>query len=278
MRSRTRENSVVIAVLLLANKAWIVVDGHQYWMQGLNSRYAFLAWPGEHTIESNTALIGSLASMRTRFGRGTSFEPVTVVLSAGDAVGFKFFELFGKEGLKPTADRPDEIWTGLSTLDSEHVRPVPPDGESDLAKYAVTETHRTEEPIGQETRILDNLGNAEPTSRTIRVSREWSRTLEVGSSAATTMKGQLSAKLPLEITASVEKTLQQTYRLQDTLTQTVSEEVVVRVPGHTRLSLVFDWKQIVQHGVVRQGDVEVPFRLVVGVTFDQTQVSSTQTT
>jgi len=58
--------------------------------------------------------------------------------------------------------------------------------------------------------------------------------------------------------------------------ETYVEEIESEVPAFTKLSLVFRWKRIWQHGVVQlntsEGDeIRVPYKIVVGITFDQFQ-------
>jgi hypothetical protein len=122
--SRTRHDSAAIAFLLLAPEAWICIDGREYSMEGKQSVYAFLVRPGKHTISSNTYLYGPFADVRRLLRAKTAFTPVTLWLAVGDALGYRFYRRFGKQGLKPAADRSDEIWTGLATLDAEHLRAV----------------------------------------------------------------------------------------------------------------------------------------------------------
>ena len=76
----------------------------------------------------------------------------------------------------------------------------------------VTETHRSEEPIGAETRRIDNTAGASRLTRTMRVTREWSRTvsLDLNASHGVSVGAQIGPNW-LELRTNVEQTLSRTY-------------------------------------------------------------------
>src|ERR1700686_629398 len=75
--------------------------------------------------------------------------------------------------------------------------------------------------------------------------------------------------------------LKQTYSVSQGTKETVTEEVGCQVPGHTRTTIVVQWKRIWQHGLVhaeRSGvRLHIPFRVAVGLTFDQQQIDGEYT-
>ena len=138
----------------------------------------------------------------------------------------------------------------------------------------VTEIHRSEEPIGTETRRIDNTAGASRLTRTMRVTREWSRTvsLDLNASHGTSVGEQIGPNW-LELRTNVEQTLSRTYTASAGRREEFAEEIGVEVEPGTALTIVLAWKQLWQHGRVRvlsQGrQVDVPFRVAVGITFDQ---------
>jgi len=159
-----------------------------------------------------------------------------------------------------------------------HNSPWPPASQPMTPRAEVTETHRSEEPIGEDRRSIDNTQSRSEFTRKISVSKGWTRTYEIEHSQETTLTGGLNVKASslAQIEASAEQAIQERYAIAQTERQTYTEEVTVRVKGETHLHLTFLWKRIWQHGVVEmyQGNElveKVPFRTVVGVTFDQIQ-------
>ena len=149
----------------------------------------------------------------------------------------------------------------------------PPAAPQAAQILGVTETHRSEEPIGTETRRIDNTGPARVT-RTMRVTREWSRTVSLDhtSSDGTSTGAQVGPDW-LALRTSVEQSLSQTYSVSTGSREEFVEEIGVEVEPGTAVTVVLAWKRLWQHGVVhvlsRGSQVEVSFRLAAGITFDQ---------
>lgn len=215
-------------------------------------------------------------------GLATQGVALTISLDAGEAAGFVIVNRWGKQEIRPHVHPAQDIWAQVADLDNGHVKTVPPDGEDDmalavrmvtasLAEPDVVETSRTQERIGRETRTVDNRGNPAPVTRTITVTRMWSGSAELEKSSTSSVGLDLTMSAFAELTAAIKETLVTTYRVSEHQEETVSEQVVVTVPGNTCIKVEFVWKQLVAHGVVRRGDTETPYRAVVGVTFDQKQ-------
>ena len=67
------------------------------------------------------------------------------------------------------------------------------------------------------------------------------------------------------------------YSISESSKQTYSEEIVIEIPAYTKLRVFFQWKRIWQLGLIRFQDrnnkeFEIPFRVALGITFDQMQV------
>ncbi len=139
----------------------------------------------------------------------------------------------------------------------------------------VLETRRVEEPIGEEKRTIDNSGPATSTRR-LKVTKRWLRKYEMSMERAQSRKfgGSLPKALIVELSGEAENRLQRSYSIAGEEEQTFEEELELTIPPRSIVTLVLSWKRIWQEGVIAvvQPDgerIEVPFRVVVGVTFDQ---------
>lgn len=144
----------------------------------------------------------------------------------------------------------------------------------------MTETHRTEEPIGRDERLIDNTGSPSPVTRKLIVSREWRRECKVEreisdrDSQSLSLGDDYSGKLAFE----AERLVRQRYEIIDETRQLYSEEITIAVPAGVRLRILIDWKYILQHGEVTlrdsvRGLASCRFRMTAGLTFDQTQLT-----
>lgn len=154
--------------------------------------------------------------------------------------------------------------------------PVPPILPSiGTRTVEVVETRRVEEPMGEEKRTIDNSGPATSTRR-IKVTKRWLRKYEMSMERAQSRKfgGSLPKALIVELSGEVESRLQRSYSIAGEEEQTFEEELELTIPPRSIVTLVLSWKRIWQEGAIAviQPDgerIEVPFRVVVGVTFDQ---------
>ena len=165
-------------------------------------------------------------------------------------------------------------WNQLTLVRTDRDATVSPAPRDAARILDVTETHRSEEPIGTETRRIDNLAGTARLTRTMRVTREWTRTvsLDHNASSGTTTGAQVGPDW-LALQTSVEQSLSQTYSVSTGRREEFVEEIGVEVEPGTAVTVVLAWKRLWQHGVVRvlsrESPVEVSFRLAVGITFDQ---------
>ncbi len=147
----------------------------------------------------------------------------------------------------------------------------------------IIETHRSEEILGEEKRLIDNSRSTSKTTRRFTVSREWSKSysIQYENTQVNGTELNLGLKLPetelanLKITS--QETLNKQYSITEGTTENYTEEVEIEVPGSKKLKIIFTWKRIWQHGIIKFQDqnnqvFDVPFQVAVGVTFDQTQI------
>jgi len=145
----------------------------------------------------------------------------------------------------------------------------------------IVESDRSEEFIGEDRRVIDNSQSASTPTRTFSFSKEWSKTLVLEMEHATTGGATLTlgAKEVAALTASSEQKLRQTYSATESVRETSTEEVSCQAAAHQSLLVIVKWKRIWQHGYLtiegREPMVRVPFRVVVGATFDQQQIDGT---
>jgi hypothetical protein len=141
----------------------------------------------------------------------------------------------------------------------------------------VQETGQFEEPLGEEVRVIDNQHSGTGVTRSVKASREWSRTLTLGNEHTRTLGAEVSGGVSwLKAKGNIESELQRTYSMETNSRHLFEEEITISVPERTSVRLVLRWKRIWQRGVVRMdlGDgsiTEVPYQVVVNVTFDQSQ-------
>jgi hypothetical protein len=143
----------------------------------------------------------------------------------------------------------------------------------------IKETHRSEEEIGAEKREIDNAKSSIELERRFTVTKEWSKSFIVEEEKGRKKGAELAVGLgeAASIKATVEQAIRVKYISNEGIKEIYTEEIVLKVPAYTKLLVVLNWKRIWQHGIITLHDEnggisEWPFKLVVGVTFDQTQV------
>lgn len=193
------------------------------------------------------------------------FPSLELVLAPGDDVRL--------ETTRPS------FWTGVISLvrtDGATAGPPvrPPASLTAVQVLGVTETHRSEDPIGTETRRIDNTSGAGRLTRTIRVTKEWNRMVSLDLHASHSISGgaQIGPDW-LALKTSIEQTLERTYAISVSRREEFAEEIGVEIEPGADVTVILTWKRIWQHGlahVLTQGrQADMPFRMAVGVTFDQ---------
>jgi hypothetical protein len=138
----------------------------------------------------------------------------------------------------------------------------------------VTEAQRSEEPIGTDTRKIGNTSGVGRVTRTIRVTKEWSRMVSLDLHERDTgATGTTVGPNWLKLKTSIEQSLEHTYAISISRREEFAEEIGVELESGADVTVVLAWKRIWQHGVAHvliQGRrVNVPYRMAVGITFDQ---------
>jgi len=144
---------------------------------------------------------------------------------------------------------------------------------------SIVETQRIIEPLGEETREIDNSKSNIQVLRKITVSREWSQSFIIDHEKTKSFGGRVDLKLPfsLNINANLEKVIKEKYSISIGIKYLYSEEVTLTIPAKTRVQVIFVWKQIWQCGIITIRDLDntewqIPFRFRLEPTFDQRQI------
>lgn len=158
----------------------------------------------------------------------------------------------------------------------------PSSSKQTVSKYSsinIVETIRSEEPVGEEQRAIDNSGSAINLTRRFTVSKEWSQSYTVQYERVRSSGGEFNLGIADKagIKLTIQEALKSQYSISDETRRAYAEEVVLEIPAKTRLRVFFHWKRIWQHGIIklrdqRNREIEIPFQVVIGLTFDQTQV------
>jgi hypothetical protein len=196
-------------------------------------------------------------------------EPVELVLAPGEDVRLEtrlytknFWDVFKTLSM---------VRTDGSVETSGCARPV---GSTTAQVLGITEMYRSEEPIGTENLRISNTSGAVRLTRTMRVTREWRRTVNLDvhdtrGSATNIVTGPAW----LSLRATIEQSLSRTYTISEDHREEFAEEFSVEVEPGAAVTVVLDWKRLWQHGVVHvlfQGrQIEIPFCVAIGITFDQ---------
>lgn len=233
---------------------WLVIemDGRDLARMANNQHWVGDVEPGRHRLW-------------VRSGRYRSKEPLELVLAPGDDVRLE--TRFSNNGLSLVRSvRIDAAATGSPGR--------PPVSPSAAEVLGVTETHRSEEPIGADTRQIGNASGVGRVTRTIRVTEEWSRMISLDlherdtDATATTLGPQW-----LALKTSIEQSLERTYAISVSRREEFVEEIGVELESGAEVTVILALKRIWQHGVAHvlfQGRrVNVPYRMAVGITFDQ---------
>jgi hypothetical protein len=121
------------------------------------------------------------------------------------------------------------------------------------------------------------LRSSSPTSRLVRLAREWSRTCTFSSERDIKIHGSIGIGFNIfDLKAEAERLVKKNYSTTFEERENFTEEVTLNIAQHTKSEVIFYWKEVRQKGVARfsEGDfeVEIPYEVVVGPTFDQEQI------
>lgn len=221
------------------------------------------------------AVTPGLHAMQIRAAMGGHSRTVTINLAENDEAEFTCSGEMKGMSTKYIELR-QERWRNQLPISADQTTVPEPSMPGRVLE--VVETRRSEEPMGDETRTIDNRrGNTEVT-RVIRASRDWSRSVTITENRTHDKGGGISVGPPqwANLHAEIKSTLQRSYSISSDIRETHAEEITLQVPAGSCLQLTLHWKQIVQHGFVRvqessPGTIEIPFKVGIAVTFDQVQ-------
>lgn len=141
---------------------------------------------------------------------------------------------------------------------------------------AITEAERFEEPIGSDSRVLDSSQSTLAITRSLTFTKEWAQTTNVEVEKTQTVSGGAGISLGeiVSLEASAEQAISSHYGITTETRRVEEEHLELPVPAGVRVRVTLHWKRVWQAGVVRLADehgleLEVPFSVVVGLTFDQ---------
>lgn len=154
---------------------------------------------------------------------------------------------------------------------------------SGISSLTILETERVEEFLGSEQRLIDSSNSATNLTRKFTISKEWSQSYVIEEENTKTRGGEGGVGLQIfnvnlgNFKLTAQSNLKEKYSISENSKQTYGEEIVIQIPPYTKLRVFFQWKRLWQHGLIKFQDpsgaqFEVPFRVVIGVTFDQMQV------
>lgn len=147
-----------------------------------------------------------------------------------------------------------------------------------MTLVGVFESGRSVNRLGTEERRIDNSSGVGDVRRTITVTKRWIQSCRVEHER--TQVNGLSAELKMlnlvTLGAQADSTIRKNYAVSSDVEQTFEETIDLNVPKGASMVLRMEWKQIVQYGWVRFRNqcgefVDLPFRVDVGLTFDQGQ-------
>jgi hypothetical protein len=232
---------------------------------------------GAHRIELRSPFAMGLPSGRSK--------PFDVTAGAGDVVRLACLpnKLSGRPMIEADADVTTVAVPGRSPEAQRPTGGPEPraEGRGSGADGRVTaaniiEIGRREVALGDETRLIDNSLSTSATTRVMRLTKEWTKTYTVDETRATTVSGSAAFTVLAALKAEAERTITRHYSASTDERQSFEEEVTLTIGAGVRSEIVFSWKEIRQNGavVLESGadTVQIPFEVVVGVTFDQRQI------
>ena len=148
------------------------------------------------------------------------------------------------------------------------------------------ETRTSEEFIGEEKRVIDNLQNSSEITRTIEFTKEWSKLSTIEDEKIkvdgieTTLGPEFLAVKGINIKKTSQETIKKKYSIAEGEKETFKDGISFKVESNKQLTLVIKWKNIYQHGLIifeeesKEGTrtIEIPFKILVRIAFDSKQI------
>jgi hypothetical protein len=142
----------------------------------------------------------------------------------------------------------------------------------------ISELSRSEVVVGEETRRIDNSRGVSTIVRKFKISREWTRSFTFDTERTTTRGAQAGIDFTgASIRGQIETSIRDYYRTSEQERHLFEDEVTISIAPQTLTRAVFTWKEIRQNGYVdlRRDDLvvaQVPFEIIIGLSFDQQQI------
>jgi hypothetical protein len=272
-------------VVIYRERAWtaaaynwtVWLDGRQAGTLALGGSLTLEALPGLHEIAISFPSLPMLPRKS---------EPFRFNAQPGDRIDLlaQVSALTGKPRIGPRGGPPGQLRLPDRLRQASAAQfPVPSGPPAPAPAAPVTSTvlegSRFQVPLGDDTRTIDNSKSSSATVRVVRLTREWARTCSVDVERNMTVRGSAGLGIRvLDLKAEAERALNRTYSSTSEERETFAEEVTLNVAAHMKSQITFFWKEIRQKGVVQISgagfEAQVPYEVVVGLTFDQQQVDT----
>jgi hypothetical protein len=145
----------------------------------------------------------------------------------------------------------------------------------------LVETVRAEEPIGDEFLTIDNSATSTSSLRRLKVTRRWAQKCDIQIERATTSTNDIILSVPYNLVkygSKLETAVKKDYGISIGEEQTFEEEIELTVPARTIVKVRLSWKRLWQEGyatvMIESVQVKIPFRTVLGITFDQKTIDT----
>jgi hypothetical protein len=149
----------------------------------------------------------------------------------------------------------------------------------DIKNLNVIETERVEEHLGSEQRLIDNSKSGITVNREFTIGKEWSQSYVIDYDKTTSVGGEIGGSLFSlgTLKSTFQRSIKDHYSISEGTKLTYSEKINLQIKEKTKLRVIFQWKRLWQHGFLqictKDGkEFEIPFRVAIGVTFDQVQI------
>jgi hypothetical protein len=132
---------------------------------------------------------------------------------------------------------------------------------------------------GVEEHVIDNSRSGSTVTKTLTVTREWActYTIEHQHDHKTVDTSTIQVRDGVTKARSVENALRNRFAYTHGSKHVYQENVEVVIPPFKKMRVLLNWKNILEVGSVVLRDqydagIELPFAIVIGVTFDQAQI------
>jgi hypothetical protein len=283
-------------VVITRERAWsgslwpwtVWLDGEKVGTVSVGGSLTVRASPGQHDMVVSPPGLGSF-SVRS--------EPFRFHAEAGDRVdlvaqaslmsgrprishrGVADSQLPLADRLQQSGPRRQKSWSPdrRSNAPTPYAPTVPAPSPQAPLTGRLIEGSRYEVQLGKETRTIDNSKSSSSTIRVVRLTREWAKTCTLDLEHDMTVRGSAGLSIHvLNLKAEAERLVKNTYSVTSEERETFAEEVTLNIAQYTKSEIVFLWKEIRQKGIAQISganfEAQIPYEIVVGLTFDQQQV------